>query len=142
MSEYKIGDYSTTEADEQAVRDLLIGRKVVEVSKHEGNPYYEAKSYITLDNGTVLEIEGNTGCGGCSEGHYNVAELNTVDNAIMSVEFEQDETQGDWGDIDAFRIFVYAENEQIKLLEVSGHDNGYYGTGYYVTVRLPESVDA
>lgn len=137
MREYKFEEYHECESEKQAVRELLIGRKVVAVQKHEGNPYYEAKSYITLDNGTVLEIEGNDGCGGCSEGHYEVAELNTVDNAIMSVEFEQGETLGEWGEIDAFRIFVYAENEQIKLLEVTGHDNGYYGTGYYVTVRLP-----
>lgn len=137
MSEYKIDDYDDSKVNEQAIRELLIGRKVVEVTKHEGNPYYEAKSYITLDNGTVLEIEGNSGCGGCSEGHYSVDELNTVDNAIMSVEFEQGETLGEWGEIDAFRIFVYAENEKIKLLEVTGGDNGYYGTGYYVTVRLP-----
>ncbi len=140
MSEYKIEAYEECVSEKQAIRELLIGRKVVEVTKHEGNPYYEAKSFITLDNGTVLEIEGNSGCGGCSEGHYNVAELNTVDNAIMSVEFEQDEIQGEWSDIDAFRIFVYAENEQIKLLEVTGHDNGYYGTGYYVTVRLPSDA--
>jgi hypothetical protein len=135
MTEYKIEEYDTDEADKQAIREVLIGRKVVSVEEI-GQRYYDKRQVATLDNGVKLEFTGNEGCGGCSEGHYSVDELNRVDNAIMSVEFEQGEAEGEWGPVDAFRIFVYAENEKIKLLEVTGHDNGYYGTGYYVTVRL------
>ena len=137
MTEYKIDDYDESAANEQAVRELLIGRKVVSVEE-VGQRYYDKRHVAVLDNGVVLEFTGNQGCGGCSEGWYEVDELNRVDNAIMSVEFEQGEAQGEWGKVDAFRIFVYAENEKIKLLEVTGHDNGCYGTGYYVTVRVAE----
>lgn len=138
MTQYKIDDYSESAANEQAVRELLIGRKVVSVEQVGENTYYGIEHIATLDNGVTLVFQGNQGCGGCSEGWYEVDELNRVDNAILGVEFEQGDKKGAWGSIDAFRIFVYAENEKIKLLEVSGHDNGYYGTGYYVTVRVAE----
>ena len=142
MSEYKIDGWDDNEEHKQAVRELLIGRKVVTVQKYEGNPYnYDTKSLIKLDNGVLLEIDGNNGAGGCSSGWYDVVELNTVDNAIMSVEFEKGETDSEWGGInDAFRIFVYSEHEKIKLAEIVGSEgNGYYGSGYYVTVRMSDA---
>jgi hypothetical protein len=139
LNTIKIDDYDTRARAEQSVRELLIGRKVVAVEQVGDNLYEGIRHVATLDNGTVLEFMGNDGCGGCSEGWFKVDELNRMDNAIMSVEFDRGEKLGQWGTVDVFRIFVYSENESVKLLEVSGHDNGYYGTGYYVTVRLPEN---
>ena len=140
MTEYKVDLYRESDESQAAIRDLLIGRKVISVEK-SGDSLYEEDWVAVLDNGTALKIEGNTGCGGCSEGWYRVDELNTVDNAILNVDFELHGGENEWGgDIDIFRIFVYAENEKIKFLEVSGHDNGYYGTGYWVTVALNEDT--
>lgn len=136
MTEYKIDLYREAEMDKEAIRNILIGRKVVSVEL-VGDNQFDRHHVAVLDNGTALKIEGNTGCGGCSEGWYSVDELNTVDNAILNVDFELHGGENEWGsDIDIFRIFVYAENEKLKFLEVSGHDNGYYGTGYWVTVAL------
>jgi hypothetical protein len=136
VTEYKIDLYREAEMDKEAIRNILIGRKVVSVEL-VGDNQFDRHHVAVLDNGTALKIEGNTGCGGCSEGWYSVDELNTVDNAILNVDFELHGGENEWGsDIDIFRIFVYAENEKLKFLEVSGHDNGYYGTGYWVTVAL------
>ena len=121
------------ESDEAKIRDLLMGHKVVKV----------ADDKLTLDDGTVLTIYPNEGCGGCSNGYYEIAELNDCDNIITNVtlntrevETKHDEGTYSWSEsTTVYEIFVYAENQPIKLLEVSGSDgNGYYGTGYRINV--------
>lgn len=112
-----------TQDDEDAIRALLIGRTVTKVNDET----------LHLDNGTVLTIGGNEGCGGCGNGWYEIKELNDSPvNAIMSVEFEV----GDGADAysDTYRLFVLAADERIKMLEAEGYDNGYYGVGYWIEV--------
>lgn len=90
---------------------------------------------LLLDNGTKLQICPNQGCGGCNNGWYDIDELNECDNAITDVKFEAISENG-YAYI--YQIFVYAENKEIKLLEVSGNDgNGYYGSGYRINVIAP-----
>ena len=108
--------------DEDEISELLMGHSVEVVG-----------DTLQLDNGTVLEIIPNEGCGGCGNGWFGVDELNGSINAIMNVVFE-DGNEGEYDKL-TFSIFVYAENERIKLLEVSGHDNGYYGVGYWIQVK-------
>lgn len=111
--------------EENKIRDLLLYRKIVEV---RGDTLY-------LDNGIELEVFPNEGCGGCSSGWYELVELNDCDNAITNVEFACDYIDDYWND-KSYKIFVYAENKKIKLLQVDGTDgNGYYGTGYSIMVR-------
>lgn len=116
--------------NEAEIRDLLIGRTVKKVDGET----------LMLDNGLILEIKGNWGCGGCSAGNYDITELNDCPNMIMNVEFDVADTSPDdaeyYDDCETtYRIFVYAENQKIKLLEVEGTDgNGYYGTGYWIEV--------
>lgn len=126
---------STTEIrehDEDAIRNLLMGRKVTKVSEDS----------LILDDGRVLVIEGNEGCGGCSSGWYELTELNECpDNAIMNVEFEWDEDDDKWEPNQSYRVFVLAADRRIKVWQVDGNDgNGYYGTGYWIKVSEP--VDA
>ena len=63
------------ECDEKEIKELLIGRKV----KVEGDN-------LILDNGIILEVIANEGCGGCSNGWYSITKLNEVDNAITDVQ--------------------------------------------------------
>lgn len=118
---------------EDKIKDLLVGRKIVSVDQALGE--------AVLDNGTVLELSGNDGGCSCGAGDYWLTELNNVDNVITAVEIEND------GDVEgteengyadeAYRIFVYAENEKLKLAEFSGSDgNGYYGTGFSISVKV------
>lgn len=107
--------------DEAAIRALLLGRTVTKV----------ADDKLLLDNGTQLTIHSNEGCGGCGNGWYEVTELNDSPNAIMAVDFEEADEEDD---VDFFRIFVLAEDQRIKLLQVKGYDNGYYGVGYWIEV--------
>ena len=122
---------------EDKIKDLLVGRKVVSVEQ-KGE-----KGYATLDNGTVLELQGNYGCGGCTSGWYQLDSLNRVDNVITAVEvtsFEKDsgeEVTEEWYDYpQVYKIFVYAENEKIEFATFEGDDgNGYYGTGFDIFVK-------
>lgn len=113
--------------DEKAIKELLFGRKVKKVSDDE----------LLLDNGLVLQILPNTGCGGCCAGWYELTELNDCDNAITNIELVEEITSYDCGETDkSYKIFVFAEDKRIKLLQVDGSDgNGYYGTGYTILVK-------
>lgn len=47
-----------------------------------------------------------------------------------------------WSDEYSYKIFVYAEDKKIKLLQVDGDDgNGYYGTGYEIVIKKIEEVE-
>lgn len=112
-----------TQDDQTEIRALLIGRTVTKVDDE----------HLVLDDGTRLMIGGNEGCGGCENGNFDITTLNDCPvNMIMNVEFEHEYTAEGWGDI--FRVFVYAADERIKLLEAEGEDNGYYGVGYWIRV--------
>ena len=128
MSIYNM-DCVYTEENEKEIKKLLLYRKIVKV---EDDTLY-------LDNGTELKIRANEGCGGCSSGNYEITELNECDNIITNVEFACDYTKDEWDDT-SYKIFVYAEDKRIKILQVDGTDgNGYYGTGYQILVRFPKS---
>lgn len=111
--------------EEEKIKELLMYRKIV-----------KAENYILyLDNGVKLEVLPNEGCGGCSSGWYSITELNECDNAITNVKFECENIDDEYFDT-SYRIFVYAEDKRIKILQVDGTDgNGYYGTGYSIRVR-------
>ena len=58
---------------------------------------------------------------------------------ITNVELCCDDIKHDgyWSDEGySYKIFVYAEDKRIKILQVDGSDgNGYYGTGYSILVK-------
>lgn len=128
---WKYNNYTEYEHyDEKGITDLLLYRKIVKVEDDT----------LVLDNGLRLEVIANQGCGGCSNGWYYLTELNECDNVITNVEFVEDDDYEDDGYNDnSYKIFVYAEDKRIKILQVDGSDgNGYYGTGYSIRVRQAE----
>lgn len=112
---------------EDELKRLLMFRKVVKVEEID-----EQTARIYLDDGVILETEGNEGCGGCSNGWYYLTELNGCDNAITNVEVSIDpyETK--------FVIFIFADDKRINLVSYEGDDNGFYGRGFYLTAYLPK----
>lgn len=116
------------ENDEAAITELLMGRKVTKVNEDT----------LLLDDGTLLRLFGNDGCGGCTNGYYELQALNGCDNIITRVELVNDPDDDGRSADGTFEIFVYAGEERINLVRFEGSDgNGYYGTGY--TIRVAKS---
>lgn len=123
-----IGDLYCLE--EEKIKVLLMYRKIVKVDDDT----------LYLDNGVELQVLPNEGCCGCGAGWYDIEELNGCDNAITNVEFECERINPDdrWSEEYSYKIFVYAEDTKIKIVQVDGDDgNGYYGTGYSIRVKFP-----
>lgn len=144
-------DVETFNEDNQAeIVDLLMGRNVTKVDGE----------HLLLDDGTVIKAIGHDGGCACYAGCYDLSVLNGVDNIITRVEFDYHPTGDDQGWDEEptaaqsceygpqedkyeghYRIFVYAENQRINLMQFDGTDgNGYYGTGYEILVRRPTRV--
>lgn len=112
--------------EEKEITELLLYRKIVKV---ENDTLY-------LDNGVELEVIPNEGCGGCNSGWYDISEINGCDNVITNVEFDCEDGVGEYENETSYKIFVYAEDQKIKILQVDGTDgNGYYGTGYSIVAK-------
>jgi hypothetical protein len=112
---------------EGEVKNLLLFRRIVKAEAID-----DQTGVLTLDNGTELVVEGNEGCGGCGNGWFYLEKLNDCDNAITNVKCM---VEGDDDDL-AYHIFVFAENKQIECVRYEGYDNGYYGTGYNLYVKV------
>lgn len=111
------------------ISKLLVGRTAVKVDEMT----------LELDNGTVLILVGQDG--GCCVS-YDLTELNGVDNVITNVEFVDSPAGDDLYGEGHYKIFVYAGNDKINLATFEGSDgNGYYGTGYWITVQRDKQQD-
>lgn len=122
--------------EEDKLRDVLVGRKIVgaELNEEGWNP----EGVLTLDDGTILVLEGNEGGCACSSGDYFLKSVATVDNIITNVTIYRDPAE-DYGDGEGvYAIYVIADNEQVNVARFEGDDgNGYYGTGFSIHVILP-----
>lgn len=124
--------------DAEELKPLLVGRRIVSVHTDDDVPGYglAPAGHILLDNGAKLTLWGNEGGCSCGAGDYSLTELNGVDNVITNVEVAERLTDTYGGRI--FSIFVFAEDQRIKLAEFDGDDgSGYYGTGWYLLVEPP-----
>ena len=134
------GVWTLNHHDQEDITNLLLGHKVVKVDDE----------HLVLDNGTTIKAIGHNGGCSCNSGCYDLSVLNGADNIITRVEFDyrpagdDEHPTFDEGDADApegqwagyYRVFVFAEDKQINLMQFDGTDgNGYYGTGFEILVR-------
>ena len=120
-------DKTLCEQNEKEIEELLLGHKVT------------ADDYdkLILDNGVVLQINPNIGCGACESGNYYLDHISSVNNAITNVEFVEEFDDDCY--YEHYKIFVIADGMTTELLDVYGTDgNGYYGTGYTIDVYIPD----
>jgi hypothetical protein len=134
------GVRSLREDDCEEITALLTGHRVVKVDGE----------HLVLDNGTTIKAIGHVGGCSCGAGDYDLSVLNGVDNVITRVEFDY-QPGGEWDPPERekahpddpddkwtgfYRVFVFADNQQINLMQFDGSDgNGYYGTGFELLVR-------
>lgn len=114
--------------DNDDLSPVLAGRYVTKV---DGDT-------LTLDNGLMLEFEGNEGCT-CGSGTYDLTKLfqrGTPTARIMSADVTTRLTDEDdeYSDV-IYTLFVIVDDERLPLAEFEGNDgNGYYGSGFQITV--------
>lgn len=123
---------------------VLQGRYVVEID--------DEFDTITLDDGTVLQVEGNEGCGWCRSGWYDLINVYKQGNSkarIMSahVACDIDEENDDEGAVDprVYTLFVMVDGspEFLPLATVRGDDGaGGYGTGFRIFAYVDTSTSA
>lgn len=110
--------------------EFLIGKSIRNVVETNGG--YE----LICNDGTIIEIETNEGCGGCGNGWSDFSDLIKLqnnNNVITNIKLEY--SKDSW-DEDKFKMFVYYEDGQINELNGDdGYGNGYYGGGFYVTIK-------
>lgn len=137
------GVETLNEENQEDIAALLFGRRVEKVDGE----------HLLLDDGTLIKAIGHDGGCGCDAGCYDLSVLSGVDNAITSVEFDYRPASDDEDPVRSghpddpvspyegyYRIFVYAENEKINLMQFDGSDgNGYYGTGFEILVRKEQT---
>lgn len=116
--------------------DFLIGKSIIKVEEKEVKDEYgyEVDGYIlTCKDGTIIEIATNKGCGGCGNGWSSFEDLKKLEennNIITNIEVKYDDYE------DVFTMFVYYEDNTINQLKGDdGYGNGYYGGGFYITIK-------
>lgn len=123
---------------------VLQGRYVVEIDNEFDT--------ITLDDGTVLEVEGNEGCGWCRSGWYdliNVFKQGSSSARIMSAhvacdidEESDDESEDRAVDPHVYTLFVMVDGNPgfLPLATIRGDDGGGgYGTGFRIFTNVVTS---
>ncbi|EOI9067843.1 TPA: hypothetical protein ACF4WU_002000 [Streptococcus pyogenes] len=111
----------------ELLEEKLVGKRLKSIDDEK----------IVLADGTVIKIELNEGCGGCGNGwsELNITTENSnLESAVMGVEYTEKYSEWD----DEFKIFVYmTDNSVIEIYGYDGVGNGYYGYGFWVTVKNP-----
>lgn len=114
------------------IKEMLVGRSIISADARTGR--------LTLDNGTVLLLSGNDGCGGCISGFFNITWLADFDNKIMNVSVVRKESDDE--DRITYEIFVFGsaaertDEEGTAIATISGVlGNGYYGEGFTLQIE-------
>lgn len=115
--------------------DFLIGKSIIKVEEKEVKDeygYYVDGYILTCKDGIVIEIAKNEGCGGCGSGWSSFEDLKKLEknnNVITNIEVKYMRD-------DEFTMFIYYEDNTINQLNGDdGYGNGWYGGGFYVTIK-------
>lgn len=112
--------------------DFLIGKSIEKVER------LRCYQYLTCNDGTIIKVEESEGCGGCSNGWSNIdlKKLEKNHNVITNVKCEYDKN-----DKDLFKLFIFYQDNQLTIKGDDGYGNGYYGGGFYVTIKKVRGND-
>lgn len=114
----------------EELAEVLVGRRIVSAERARGRARYgEPYLLLTLDNGSVVEVEDTSEC--CAYGEVSAFLLNpdSVDHVITAVTDRDDYTE----------FFVLADMVQVLKLDTSWSEgSGYYNYGLNIRVRKPE----
>ena len=125
-SKYSIGyNEGVAWSEIDKINEMFVGRKIVKADQKDSFTIH-----LTLDNGQVVQVQGNLGEVVPGEGWYHIASIAEAlpGGRIRGVSSESDEWE------EHFTLFVMTEGDKMPLVEFEGSDNGYYGTGFWLQV--------
>ena len=128
------GEQSTDEISSDLSK-YIYGQSIVNIIEDEDGEVLR----LVLSNGVELEVQSNEGCGGCGNGWYlysEVIDTGTKGNVITKVEVEQPEDCEDG----TYSLYIYSNDKRILQTDFTGGDNGYYGVGINMRVRMTEET--
>ena len=122
--------------------NVLRGRYVTSVTVVDGDDCAPLEAIFTLDNGLALVAHGNEGCEACGNDWYCIEKAFACGSAqarIMSAHVEHNEYEFE----DVYTVFVMFDgiSSQFPLMAFRGGGDGYYGTGFTLTVRPAMTKD-
>lgn len=134
-----LDQYSTAEE----YTNVLRGRYVTSVTVVDGDDYAPLEAIFTLDNGITLVAHGNEGCTACGNDWYYIEKAFACGSAqarIMGAYAKHSQDVEDLGH-DTYTIFVMVNGDYgyTPLVSFDGSGDGYYGTGFTLTVYPPTS---
>lgn len=115
---------------------FLIGKSIEKVEVIKAKNKYGCSLpniyVLTCNDGTIIKVKENEGCGGCSNGwsSINLKKLEKNHNVITNVKCEYNKNDGD-----LFKLFIFYQDNQLTIKGDDGYGNGYYGGGFYVTIK-------
>lgn len=121
--------------DFDKIKEVIIGKQITSIEQ-KGT----FKAVVTLDDGAILQLEGNEGCCCCGSGDWSIRNLLAnmakpkarIMNAWIDNQIKVGEVDGDLqGPI---TVFIMAEGREYPLVEFNGYDTGCYGHGFYCRV--------
>lgn len=122
--------------------NFLIGKSIIKVEEKQvkDDINEEVDGYVlTCKDGTIIEIATNEGCGGCSNGWSNFKDIKKLEennNVITNIEVKYNSKLWE----DEFIMYVYYDDNSINILNGDdGYGNGYYGGGFYISIKNVES---
>lgn len=116
--------YVGSARDYWGLEEIFIGKSIIEVTNET----------MTLNDGRVLNIEANEGCGGCESGRYELESLATFENIITNVDVIES------GRKNRISLFVYSNGIGKSVIDCVGDEGfGYYGSGFTIKVVWTEA---
>lgn len=113
---------------EQDLEDLLIGKVITGIDEGAGT--------ITLNDGTILELEDTGDC--CAHFNGELKKIDFTENAITAVavkDLEQDEYDEHW------ELVVLSADKAVCAIEIDGTSgNGYYCHSINLIVKKPGAL--
>lgn len=109
---------------------LLVGKSIESIDTHQDT--------VRLTDGTILAFDGGGDC--CAWFSAHLKEGNLTENVITEV---RQEPLDNGDEYDLFTIAVFAVNQEVMSVEVTGDEgSGYYGSSFNLRVYKPKTIES
>lgn len=110
--------------------NFLIGKKINKVIEKNS---WGVDEYILECDDCIITITTNEGCGDCGNGWSSIKDLKKLEGNSVITNVVCEYSESEWSD--EFKLFIYYHDKTLEIEGDDGYGNGYYGGGFYVTIK-------